>query len=126
MTIQKAANAAHETAGQVIDAASDAAKTASKAAGESLDKAGRRLHSVQDSVDPLIDGLAAKAQEFATRSIDYCAQASDRARRQFNDATDATYRYVSDQPGKSLLLAAAAGAALAAAMMATRGRGSRH
>ena len=41
----------------------------------------------------------------------------ERARRQFQQASDATTRYVVEQPGKSILLAAAAGAAVAAALL---------
>jgi ElaB/YqjD/DUF883 family membrane-anchored ribosome-binding protein len=74
----------------------------------------------------MIDDLAARAQDLASRSISYCAEASERARRQLNQAADVTTRYVADQPGKSLLLAAAAGAALAAAMMMSRRRSDRY
>ncbi|MFT3812089.1 MAG: hypothetical protein QM740_01795 [Acidovorax sp.] len=124
-TTQKAADAAHKAADEMLGTATGAVQSTRKLANEALDKAESGMRRVQDGVDPLIDNLAAKAQEFASRSINYCANASERARRQFNDATDATCRYVSDQPGKSLVLAAAAGAAVTAALLMTRRRGSR-
>ena len=47
----------------------------------------------------------------------------DRARRQLQSATEATTRYVIEQPGRSILLAAATGAALATAFfMSSRSR----
>jgi ElaB/YqjD/DUF883 family membrane-anchored ribosome-binding protein len=125
-TTQKAADAAHKAADEMLDTASGAVQSTRKVANEALDKAESGMRRMQDSVDPLIDDLAAKAQELASRSINYCAQASDRARRRLNDATEATCRYVSDQPGKSLVLAAAAGAALTAALLLTRRRGGRY
>ena len=130
MTIQnathKAAETAHQVADDVLGTASDAVQSTRKMANDSLDKAASGVQRLHEGVDPLIDDLAAKAQDLASRGISYCAETSERARRQFNQATDATCRYVSEQPGKSMLIAAAAGAALASAVMLTRRRGSRY
>lgn len=123
---QKAAETAHRAADGVRDTASDAVRSARQAANHSLDQAENGLHRLREEVDPLIDNLAAKAQEFASRGISYCAQTSDRARRQFNQAADATSRYVADQPGKAVLMAAAAGAALATAALLLRRRSNRY
>ncbi len=66
----------------------------------------------------------AATQDLASRGIAYCADTSDRARRQLNQAADATARYVAEQPGKSLAIAAAAGAFVATlCMLARRPRG---
>ncbi|SDM23313.1 hypothetical protein SAMN05428957_103313 [Oryzisolibacter propanilivorax] len=119
-TTQKATDAARSAADSVSNSAQEAVQSTRRLANEALDKAESGVKRVKEEVDPVIDDLAAKAQEFASRSINYCAETSERARRQFNDAADATCRYVSDQPGKSMLLAAAAGAALATALMMTR------
>ena len=67
--------------------------------------------------DPAIDDLAARAQDLAARSIDYCAETSARARRQMQQAAEATSKYVAEQPGKSLVIAAASGALLATVAM---------
>jgi ElaB/YqjD/DUF883 family membrane-anchored ribosome-binding protein len=72
----------------------------------------------------VIDDLAARAQELAARSIDYCAETSARARQKINEAADATTKYVVEQPGKSLVIAAASGAALAALLMMASRRDS--
>ena len=121
-TTQKAADTAHNVAEGMFDKASEALQSTRKMTNESLDKAESRVQRLQEDVDPMIDDLAAKAQDLATRGISYCAQTGERARRQFNQAAEATNRYVTEQPGKSLLIAAAAGAAFAAALMWTRHR----
>ena len=95
-------------------------------ANHSLDKADSRIHHLRQDMDPRIDDIAAKAQDLASRGIAYCANTSDRARRQLRQAADTTTRYVSEKPGTSLLIAAAAGAAFATAVMLARRSGERH
>ena len=41
-----------------------------------------------------MNDLAQRAQELATRGIQYCAETTDRARRHIGHAADATGRYV--------------------------------
>ena len=73
--------------------------------------------ALRRQADPAIDDLAARAQDLAARSIDYCAETSARARRQMQQAAEATSKYVAEQPGKSLVIAAASGALLATVAM---------
>ncbi|MFD2299665.1 hypothetical protein QRO11_04960 [Paracidovorax citrulli] len=116
----KAADTAHDVAGDMLDNAQDAVRTTRDAANKTLDKAERKVRELQSDVDPVIDDLAARAQDLASRGIAYCADTSERARRQFNQAADATARYVAEQPGKSLAIAAAAGAFVATLCMLAR------
>lgn len=120
----KAAQAVHQVTGDVADTAASAVQATRRMANDTLEKAENSVRRLRAGADPLIDDLAYKAQDLASRSIDYCAQTSERARRQFHQAGDATTRYVNEQPGKSLLMAAAAGAALAtlAMLLSRRGR----
>ncbi|WP_375576079.1 hypothetical protein [Paracidovorax oryzae] len=121
---EKAADTAHDVAEDMLDNAQDAVRTTRNAANKTLDKAERKVRELQSDVDPLIDDLAARAQDLASRGIAYCADTGERARRQLNQAADATARYVSEQPGKSLAIAAAAGAFVATlCMLARRPRG---
>lgn len=117
---QKAADGARDMAKSVSEGAKDAVQSTRRMANDALDKAEDGIKQVKQEIDPVIDDLAARAQEFASRSINYCAETGERARRQLTQTADATCRYVSDQPGKSMLMAAAAGAALATAFMMTR------
>lgn len=123
-TTQKALDTAHQAADDILDGTSDAVQSARDMANRSLDKAYRRVRHLRQDVDPLIDDIAAKAQDLASRGIAYCAHTGEQARRQFRQAADTTTRYVTDKPGTSLLIAAAAGAAFATAIMLARRSGS--
>jgi len=121
--VNKAADTAKDVAQDVADAAKEAVNTTRRTASNALDKAEEGVKSVERELNPVIDDLAARAQELATRGINFCADSSDRARRQLQSATEATTRYVIEQPGRSILLAAATGAALATAFfMSSRSR----
>lgn len=121
--VNKAADTAKEVAQDVTDAAKEAVNTTRRTAASALDKAEEGVQAVERELNPVIDDLAARAQELATRGINFCADSSDRARRQLQTATEATTRYVIEQPGRSILLAAATGAAIATAfLMSSRSR----
>lgn len=109
----KVAAGARTIADDVLQTATDAVETTRNAANNTLEKADEGVRALRSRTDPAIDDLAARAQELAARSIDYCAETSARARRQMQEAAEATTKYVVEQPGKSLVLAAASGAALA-------------
>ena len=110
---EKVADSARHVADDVLQSAQDAVQSTRDAANNSLEKAEQSVRALRSQTDPVIDDLAARAQELASRSIDYCAETSARARRQMQEAADATSKYVAEQPGKSLVIAAASGAALA-------------
>ncbi|MBD9391807.1 hypothetical protein [Acidovorax sp. ACV01] len=109
----KVANSARHLADDVLQSAQDAVQSTRTAANNSLEKAEEGVRALRSQTDPVIDDLAARAQDLAARSIGYCAETSARARRQMQQAADATNKYVAEQPGKSLVIAAASGAALA-------------
>ena len=114
---EKVADSARHVADDVLQSAQDAVQSTRDAANNSLEKAEQSVRALRSQTDPVIDDLAARAQELASRSIDYCAETSARARRQMQEAADATTKYVAEQPGKSLVIAAASGAALATLLM---------
>nr|WP_054074925.1 MULTISPECIES: hypothetical protein [Comamonas] len=115
-------NEAQDVAEDVANKVHDAARRARRTASEAIDSTGRHMRNIDDSENPLIDNLANRAQDLAERSINFWADSSHRARRQFNTAADATTKYVSEQPGRSVLIAAATGAALATAFFLGRSR----
>jgi ElaB/YqjD/DUF883 family membrane-anchored ribosome-binding protein len=121
---QKAADATKDLVNNAAEAAKEGVNATRKVASEAVDKAQEGLEAAQKQINPVIDDLAARAQELANRSIHFCADTSERARRQLQCAAEATNRYVVDQPTKSLMLAAAAGAAVATALL--WGSRSRH
>lgn len=123
-TTQKAADATKDLVNNAAETAKEGVNATRKAASDAVDKAHEGLDAAQKHINPVIDDLAARAQDLANRSIHFCADSSERARRQLQQATEVTTRYVVDQPGKSMLLAAVAGAAVATALI--WGSRSRH
>lgn len=121
-TAHKVADTTEDLADDIADKAKETVRSVRRTASEAIDSTGRHLRSADEQVNPLIDNLADRAQDLAERSINFWADSSHRARRQIHTATDATTKYVSEQPGKSVLIAAATGAALAAAFFLGRSR----
>ena len=122
---EQVADTAKDAAAETVDAAKDAAHSTRRAANRALDDAEEKLDEWDEQLraSSRIEDLAARAQEFANRGINYMADSSQRARRQFHQAADATNQYVQEQPAKSLVIAAAAGAAAAVLVMLARGGG---
>lgn len=116
-TTQKAADATKDLVNNAADTAKEGVNATRKVASDAVDKAHETLDAAQKQINPVIDDLAARAQDLANRSIHFCADTSERARRQIQHASEVTTRYVVDQPGKSMLLAAVAGAAVATALI---------
>jgi cell division septum initiation protein DivIVA len=81
---QKMVNEAQDVAEDVADKVHDAARRARRTASEAIDSTGRHMRNIDDSENPLIDNLANRAQDLAERSINFWADSSHRARRQFN------------------------------------------
>jgi ElaB/YqjD/DUF883 family membrane-anchored ribosome-binding protein len=68
----------------------------------------------------MVEMLASKAQKMARQSLDMASEAKERAEKSFKHAANATTRYVSEQPMRSVLIAAAVGAAVALLVSSSR------
>ncbi|MBK5205564.1 MAG: hypothetical protein JJD98_09185 [Polaromonas sp.] len=104
-----------QTAGSAVDSTRDYANDA-------LDKAEDKVRELRGSVDPVVDMLASKAQRLARHSLDLASEAKYRAEQSLKRATRVTTRYVADQPLRSVLIAAAVGAAVALLIASSRHR----
>ena len=119
--VDKVADKAHDMTDEAVKGAHDAVKSTRDTANKVIDKAEDKVKEWSSGIDPAISDLAAKAQELAEKGINYCATTGTRLREQMDDATQATTRYVTEQPGKSLMIAAATGSLLTMiAMMLSR------
>lgn len=117
----KAAETARNAADSTLKGAEKAVDATRAAANKQLDKASEAVDAMRAEVDPTINELAAKAQALAERSINYCADRSERLRQQVDQYHQATNQYVVDQPTKSMLMAFGSGAAFATLLiLATR------
>jgi len=123
MTINtnKAASSARNLSDDVVQSADKALESTRNFASDSLDKAGNKVRELRQDVDPLVEQITARAQELANRGIEYASDAKYKAQQRLSQYADATGRYVADQPVRSVLIAAATGAAIAALILiATR------
>lgn len=120
---QRTADAVRHTADATLQGAQRAVSATRETTNAQLDRAAAAVDAMQSGVDPTINELAAKAQALAERSINYCAHTGERLRQQVDNYSQATTRYVVDQPAKSMLIAFGSGAAFATLLiLATRGR----
>ena len=118
----KAADAVRQAADSTLKSAEKALSSTRNATNEQLDRAAGAVSSMQADVEPTVNELAAKAQALAERSINYCAEKGERIRNQVDQYSEATNRYVVDQPAKSMMIAFGSGAALATLLiLAMRG-----
>lgn len=110
------ADEARQTANEAADTTRAYAKNAVNAAGE-------KVKDLRDQVEPVMDQLASRVQQAVQRGLDAASSTSAKAQRQLERAADVTGRYISDQPMRSVLAAAAAGAAITALIvLASRSR----
>ena len=104
-----------QTAGKAMDSTRDFANQA-------MDKVEGKAHELRANVDPLVDMLSARAQKLARQSMDMAAEAKDKAQQSLSRYANVTTQYVTEQPVRSVLIAAAVGAAVALLVSSTRNR----
>ncbi|MDB5829656.1 MAG: hypothetical protein JWQ73_3876 [Variovorax sp.] len=106
-TPSQLADDARQTANDAIDTTRAYAQNAVNAAGE-------KVRDMKRDFEPSVEQLAARVQQAVQRGLDAASTTSARAQRRIEQAADVTGRYISDQPVRSVLVAAAAGAAITA------------
>ena len=111
-----------ESSDELLQTADKAVSSTRQYANDALDKAESKVRELRGSVDPMVDMLASKAQKLARQSLDLASEAKDRAEQSFRRAAGVTTKYVAEQPLRSVLIAAAVGAAVALLINASRHR----
>ena len=129
MNANNASNMARDAVPAMKKASDDVMSSAGKAidstrehANQALDMAENKVRELRGNVDPVVEMLASKAQKMARQSLDMASEAKERAEKSLKHAADATTRYVSEQPMRSVLIAAAVGAAVALLVSTSRQR----
>jgi ElaB/YqjD/DUF883 family membrane-anchored ribosome-binding protein len=122
---QNALSGSRHLSEQMLTGAERAMDSTRSLANDTLDRAEDKVRHLRGSIDPLVDKLATQAQKLARQSLDMASEASDRAQRSMHRYADATTRYVSNEPVKSVLIAAAVGAAVALLVASTVHRDKR-
>lgn len=116
---QDSANTVRHTGDDLANTATRAVDATREFANSALDQAQNKVREFNSNIDPTVNMLASKAQKLAQQSFDMASEAKDRAQQSLRRATTATTHYVSEQPLKSVLIAAAVGAAVALLIAAT-------
>ena len=112
---------ASELADEYRQAAQDTVESTRAYAQNAVNAAGEKVRDFRREAEPSMEQIAARVQQAVQRGIDSATQTSARAQRRMEEAAEMTGRYIADQPVRSVLLAAAAGAAITALiMLATR------
>lgn len=103
--------------------AQDAVETTRAYAQNAVDAAGQKVRNLRHDVEPSVEQIAARVQQAVHRGLEAASKSGVRAQERFSDAAQLTGRYIADQPVRSVLIAAAAGAAITALLvLATRRR----
>jgi ElaB/YqjD/DUF883 family membrane-anchored ribosome-binding protein len=111
-------NTTSKTPSQLADdarqTASDAIETTRAYAQNAVNAAGEKVRDLRREAEPTVEQLAARVQQAVQRGLDAASTTSAAAQRRLEAAADVTGKYIADQPVRSVLVAAAAGAAITA------------
>jgi ElaB/YqjD/DUF883 family membrane-anchored ribosome-binding protein len=112
---------AAELADEFRQAAQDTVESSRAYAQNAVNAAGEKVRDLRREAEPTMEQIAARVQHAVQRGLESASKTSARAQRRIEEAADVTGRYIADQPVRSILLAAAAGAAITALIvLATR------
>lgn len=120
--IRDAMPGVRQASDELLGAAGHAVDSTRSYANDALDQAENKVRELRGNVDPVVDMLASKAQQLARQSLDLASEAKERAQKSLTQAAGATTRYVSEQPLRSVLIAAAVGAGVALLIASARNR----
>jgi ElaB/YqjD/DUF883 family membrane-anchored ribosome-binding protein len=101
-------------ADEAMDATGHALESTRQFAAQAFEKAGEKVRDLRYGV-----------KDMASKSVTTAGDAAAAAQKQLGQYAQATGRYVTEQPVKSALIAAAVGAAVAALVLALRRRNDR-
>ena len=101
-------------ADQAASNADSALRSTQRSTNEALDTLSDKVQAAKDQAAPVINRVAAKAEELARRGADTWRDSSEQIKERAQRASDITLGYIKDEPVKAILIAAATGAALMA------------
>ena len=116
-----------DKSGNLIDQASRSADQAIRAtqnaANGAVDSAANALQDLRQHTTPMVERASEQVSAITHRGLDSVRDTSQQLRRKVERASDSTVGYIRHEPVKSVLIAAATGAALMALInLATRPR----
>ena len=110
------ANKSPEVQNKLVDqaaaSADQAIRSTQRVANEALDGLAGSVQDLREHAAPLVDRVAERASALAHHGVDAVRERSHRLSESAHRVADGTRSYVRDEPVKSLLIAAAIGAAM--------------
>lgn len=97
-----------------------AVQSTQRSAGEALDSLSSAVHEVRQQTEPLLERTGEKISLMAHSGVGRVLDTSRHLREQALQTSQSTVKFVKEKPVKSMLIAAAAGAALMALMSLTK------
>ncbi|MEX8493351.1 hypothetical protein [Sphaerotilus sp.] len=97
---------------QAVESADHAIKVAQRVATDALDSLAGAIQALRAQAEPLLDGAADQASSMAHRGLNSLHDSSAVLRTSARQASESTVSYIRHDPIKSILMAAATGAAL--------------
>ena len=111
---------------QLANGVENAVDSAHDVAQDALSSVSNKLDSIRDNTKPAVERFVARGQEIASSAIAGTRDAGVRAKKAVTSYASACESYVSEQPMKSVAIAAAAGATIAALILLSRSRNNRY
>ena len=92
------------------------------AASNTLSKMSDKIDALQDQAKPAVDRMVARGKDLANNAITGTREAGVRAKTALSDYATSCESYITEKPMKSVAIAAAVGATLAAVLLISRSR----
>lgn len=122
-TPSSGAATANRLADQAAQGADDTIRATQRVANEALDRLSDKVHDAHDKGAPKLVRMAEQAETLVRRGSDALRESSHQVREKAALASDRTIAYIKEEPVKSVLIAAAVGAAMLALVnMVSRSR----
>jgi len=113
-TTQTLGQQAASVADHAADGATSAIRSTRDVANQAFDRLADKVEDARSRTAPLLDRLTTQAEMAARRGADVVRDTSAQLREKAVRASDTTVGYIREEPVKSMLIAAATGAALMA------------
>ena len=105
--------------------AHDGIDSTQRLARRTIDRVADRAADWRDEAAPVVDRITRRAEGLARDGAHWVQEGTDRVRSQVARASDRTVGYVREEPVRSVLMAAAAGALIFALVRVLSGRSDR-
>lgn len=100
-------------------------RSTQRVTNEALDSMSDKVQNLRDHAAPLLSRVSSQAETLARQGLEAVRDSTQQIRERAIQASDNTRGYIRDEPLKSMLIAAATGAALMA-LLGLLGRSSRN